>query len=131
MKKLICILVSALAVVSVVLTGCTGTYDKTPDQFSKITWTTSDYSLRFAPDNDCKGRYTFDGKPYDIRLEFGPTRVTAYDADDADKVFFQASWTYEEEDYLYIYDIKFNTNDYKLLKENFVEFLRLYQDKKN
>ena len=129
MKKLICVLVCALIGISAMLSGCTGSYDKTPAEFNKITWTTPDYSLRFTPDDDCKGIYSFDGEKYEIRIEFDSTRVTAYDSKDEDKVFFWADWMYEEGDYLFIYNIRFNTADYKALEDNYYEFLRLHQEK--
>ena len=129
MKKLICALVCAAVALSMMLSSCTGTYEKSPAEFNKITWIAPDYSLRFTPDDDCKGKYTFDGESYEIRLVFDSTRVTAYDAADEEKIFFYADWKYEDGDYLYLYNIDFNTDEYEPLADNFVEFLRLHQQK--
>lgn len=126
MKKLIAI---ALAVViAAAFVGCTGTYDKSPDEYSKIRWITPDYSFCIKPDDDCKGFYKFNEKKYNIKAQFSGSNVSILDTD-SKKELFNAQWSYEDNDKLYIYNILFNTKDYKELDENYAEFVRLNKEK--
>lgn len=128
MKKLICF---AIAVVMAVasLTGCAGTYDKSPDQYSKIRWYAPDYSFIIKPDEDCTGVYKFDGKTYNIKAVFDGTIVSIVDTSNKNKELFNAQWKYEDENKLYIYNILFNTKDYDEFHKNYAEFVRLNQEK--
>lgn len=129
MKKITLILVSALICVCVFLSGCTGTYDKAPNEYSKIRWYAPDYSFIIKPDEDCAGSYKFGEKKYNIKAQFNGSNVSIVDTDNKNTELFNAQWTYEDEDKLYIYNIMFNTKDYKEFESNYSEFVRLNQEK--
>lgn len=128
MKRLICLAVALVVAVGVVFSGCTPVYDKSPDQYSKIKWVSPDYSFRFNPSDDCKGNYNYKDTKYNIKVEFQNSALTVTDTDKNKQLFF-ADWTYEDGEKLYIYNITFNTKDYKELEDNYAEFVRLHQEK--
>lgn len=128
MKRLICLAVALVVAVGVVFSGCTSVYDKSPDQYSKIKWVSPDYSFRFNPSDDCKGNYNYKDTKYNIKVEFQNSALTVTDTDKNKQLFF-ADWTYEDGEKLYIYNITFNTKDYKELEDNYAEFVRLHQEK--
>ncbi len=128
MKRLICIALAAILLVGA-LVSCTGTYDKRPDEYTKIRWAAPDYSFIIYPDDDCKGTYKFDGKTYNIKAEFeGASTLTVRDTDNKDERLFIADWMYDNGN-LYIYNIQFNTQDYKAFKENYAEYVTLTKEK--
>ena len=121
MKRLICIAIAAVLIVGV-LASCTGTYDKAPDEYTKIRWAAPDYSFTIYPDKDCTGTYKFDNKIYNIKVEFeGVSSLTVRDTDNKNERLFVADWMYEDGN-LYIYNIQFNTKSYKAFKENYAEY---------
>ena len=128
MKKTVSMAVTALIFVCLILSGCTGTYDKSPDQIKKARWATPDYSFIINPTDDCKGTYKFDGKKYNIKVEFKNSNLTAFDTDNKNTELFNADWMYEDKD-LYIYNISFNTKEYKNFKTNYSEFVTLKKEK--
>lgn len=128
MKKIICLAVALVAALGVILTGCAPAYDKSPDQFSKIRWVAPDYSFRFNPSDDCKGNYNFNDKRYNIKVEFHNSSLSVKDTDQNKELFF-ADWKYEDGDKLFVYNITFNTKDYKDFETNYAEFVRLHQEK--
>ena len=128
MKRLICLALAAVICMSVLLVGCTGLYDKSPDEYTGIRWISSDYSIRFTPDDGCKGSYYFNDKKYNLRFDFDGSSVTAYDTDNNDTRLFWADWTYEENERLSIYHISFNKADYKEMENNYMEFITLKQE---
>ncbi len=128
MKKTVSIAVTALVFVCVILSGCTGTYDKSPDQIKKARWVTPDYSFIINPTDDCKGSYKFGDTKYNIKVEFKNSNLTVFDTDNKNTELFSADWMYEDKD-LYIYNISFNTKDYKDFKTNYSEFVTLKKEK--
>ncbi|MCH5303383.1 MAG: hypothetical protein J1E41_00845 [Ruminococcus sp.] len=128
MKKTACMVIAVIMLVCIVFSGCTGSYDKSPDQYDKIRWAAPDYSFIINPTDDCKGTYKFDDTKYNIKVEFDTVTLTAYDTDKKDTVLFKADWMYEDDD-LYIYNIVFNTTEYKNFEDNFAEFVTLKQEK--
>lgn len=128
MKRLICIAVAAVLIVGV-LASCTGTYDKSPDEYTKIRWAAPDYSFTIYPDKDCTGTYKFDNKIYNIKVEFeGAASLTVRDMDNKNERLFVADWMYQDGN-LYIYNIQFNTKSYKAFKENYAEYVTLKKEK--
>ena len=129
MKKLALIALAVMLCMSILLTACTGTYDKKPDEYSKIRWAAPDYSFTVYPDKDCTGIYKFDGKTYNIKVEFeGVSSLIARDTDNKNERLFFADWMYHDGD-LYIYNIQFNTEKYKEFKENYAEYVTLTKEK--
>lgn len=129
MKKVLSLAVIAVLCVSMLLTACTGKYDKKPDEYTKIRWAAPDYSFTIYPDKDCTGVYKFSGKTYNIKVEFeGAASLTVRDTDNKDTRLFIADWMYDDGN-LYIYNIQFNTKDYKAFKENYAEYVTLTKEK--
>lgn len=129
MKRIICAVVIAATCLTLLFTGCVNNTGDKPDSFKGITWTSSDYSFRFTPQDDCKGTYKFNGKKYNIKLVFSPKMVIAYDTDKHNIQLFDSDWKYEDGDKLYLYNISFNTKAYKEMKDNFLEFIMLHKEK--
>ena len=127
MRRIICAWL-IVACLGALLVGCTGVPDKRPDEYSGIRWISPDYSIRFTPDDGCKGSYYFNDKKYNLRFEFDSTSVNAYDTDNNDACLFYASWTYEENERLYLYNISFDKEKYKEMKNNYMEFITLKQE---
>lgn len=129
MKKIALIAAAVVLCMSMLLTACTGTYDKKPSEYTKIRWAAPDYSFTIYPDKDCTGVYKFDGKTYDIKAEFqGASTLIIRDKGNKDTRLFVADWMYEKGN-LYIYNIQFNTKDYKVFKENYAEYVTLTKEK--
>ena len=128
MKKIICVSIVLLIALSSVFAGCSPTYDKSPDQYNNVTWYAPDYSFKFTTSDDCKGMYKFGDIKYNIKVSFDGSWVTATDTD-KNKELFNADWTYNDENCLYIYNITFNTKDYKELKDNYAEYVTLNKEK--
>lgn len=129
MKKVLSLAVIAVLCVSMLLTACTGTYDKKPDEYKNIRWAAPDYSFTIYPDKDCTGTYKFDNKIYNIKVEFeGAASLIARDTDNSDTRLFMGDWMYDDGN-LYIYNIQFNTKDYKAFKENYAEHVTLTKEK--
>ncbi|MBR1730983.1 MAG: hypothetical protein IJ725_00920 [Ruminococcus sp.] len=129
MKRIVSIAVIAVLCMSMLLTACTGTYDKAPDEYTKIRWAAPDYSFTIYPDNDCTGIYKFQDTTYNIKVEFeGAASLTVRDTGNKDTRLFVADWMYDDGD-LYIYNIQFNTKDYKAFKENYAEYVTLGKEK--
>lgn len=125
MKKIICLALAAVLCMSVMLVGCTGSYDKSPAEYTGVRWIAPDYSIRFTPDDGGKGTYYFNEKKYNVRFDFDGDSFTVYDTDKNDTRLFEGDWTYEENERLYLFNISFNKNDYKEMKENYMEFITL------
>lgn len=85
MKKLVCAAFAVVFLLSIAMCGCTPVPSKTPDKYEGVKWVTPDYSLRFNPDDDCKGNYTYNNVKYNIQVEFDGSRVTATDIDKEDR----------------------------------------------
>lgn len=128
MKKLICAALAVALLLGVALCGCAPIVGKSPDKYEGVRWVTPDYALRFTPDDDCKGSFTYNGTKYLIQMKFDGARFTAKDID-ADKELFSGEWTYEDGDHLYLHSISYNKKDYEALEGNFAEFYRLHQEK--
>lgn len=133
MKKAIALAIVAVLVVCAVFSGCTPSYDKTPDKYDKIRWITYDYSFCINPTDSCKGFYKFNDKKYNIKVTFESSRLTAVDTDNKDTELFTADWMYETNDSgnqtLYIYNIMFNSKDYKVFESNYAEHATLKMEK--
>lgn len=127
MKKLLSLIIALLMAVSVLLCGCTPVFDKSPDEYEGVKWVTPDYSFRFNPSNDCKGNFNYKETKYNIQATFDGSRITVTDTD-KNQELFNGDWTYEDGDYLYVYNISYNTSAYEELKHNFSEFFRLNQE---
>lgn len=128
MKRTVIIAVCAILCVCCLLGGCAGVNSKTPDQFKNIRWETPDYSFIINPSDSCKGTYKFNDVKYNIKAVFTDTDVTVQDTDKNNRELFYAQWTYDKEN-LYIYDITFNTKDYKDFKDNYAEYVSLKKGK--
>ena len=129
MKRIALIAVATLLCVSMLLTACTGTYDKKPDEYKKIRWAAPDYSFIIYPDKDCTGTYKFDDTTYNIKAEFeGASTLVVRDTGNKNERLFIADWMYDDGD-LYIYNMQFNTQDYKKFKENYAEYVTLRKEK--
>ena len=128
MKKLVCAAFAVVFLLSIAMCGCTPVPSKTPDKYEGVKWVTPDYSLRFNPDDDYKGNYTYNNVKYNIQVEFDGSRVTATDID-KDQKLFDGDWMFEEGEHLYIHGVKYNTSDYEELKGDFQEFFRLHKEK--
>ncbi len=129
MKKLLCVMLIVVTCMSMLLVGCVQNTGSKPDSFKGIRWTSSDYSFRFTPQDDCKGTYKFNNKKYNIKLVFAPNNVIVYDVDKNNVQLFDADWKYEKGEKLYIYNVSFNTEAYKELKDNYLEFIMLHKEK--
>lgn len=128
MKKAVITAIAALMCVCFIFSGCTGNFDKSPDQYKKIRWITPDYSFRIYPDNNCKGTYKFNNKKYNIQAKFTGSVVYVYDTDNKNTELFNADWMYEDGN-LHIYSINFNKKAYKAFETNYAEFVDLHQEK--
>lgn len=128
MKRIVCISIALILVLSAALTGCKPTYNKSPDQYSKVRWYAPDYSFRFTTSDDCKGTYKFGDNKYNIQVKFDGSFVYVTDTD-KNKELFNADWTYEDDERLYIYNITYNTKDYKELKDNYAEYVTMSKEK--
>ena len=128
MKKTIYIAAIAVLCMSMLLTACTGRYDKAPDEYTKIRWAAPDYSFTIYPDRDCTGTYKFAGATYNIKVEFQTSSLIVRDTGNGEARLFVADWMYEDDD-LYIYNIQFNTDDYKAFEENYAEYVTLGKEK--
>jgi hypothetical protein len=128
MKRILCVSIAILIVVSLLCAGCTPIYDKSPDQYGKVRWYVPDYSFRFTTSDNCKGTYKFGDTKYNIQVKFDGAFVTVTDTD-KNKEIFNGDWTYEKEERLYIYNISYNTKDYKEFEKNFAEFYTLNKEK--
>ncbi|MBQ5398998.1 MAG: hypothetical protein IIU14_06155 [Ruminococcus sp.] len=133
MKKAVAILAAVIVCLCALFSGCTPTYDKSPDQYSKIRWITYDYSFCIKPDDGCKGFYKFNDKKYNIQVTFDSSRLTAADIDNKNAELFTADWMYDKNDagseILYVYNIMFNKKDYKEFENNFAEHASLKKEK--
>ena len=133
MKKTVALALALLLCVGAMFSGCTPSYSKSPDQYKEIRWISYDYSFCIKPADDCTGYYTFDGKKYNIKVNFDASHLTAVDTDNNNTELFNADWKYEDnengDELLYIYNIAFNTKDYEALKTDYAEFVNLKQEK--
>ena len=133
MKKSIALAIALILCLSAVMCGCTPRYDTSPDMVEGIRWITYDYSFCIKPAEDCTGFYKYNDKKYDIKVTFEGSRLTAVDTGNSNKELFNADWIYENSDtgkqLLYIYNIKFNKDDYEEFKSNFAEYVNLKQEK--
>lgn len=132
MKKSIAMALAVILCLSVVLCGCAKKFDKSPNQFEGIRWITYDYSFCVNPADDCKGYYKFGDTKYNIQVKFESSRFTAVDTDKSDAELFNGDWTYEKDsngkEQLYLYNIKFNKDDYEAFEKNYAEFVTLKQE---
>lgn len=128
MKKTVVIAVCAVLCICCILGGCAGTNSQTPDQFKNIRWETPDYSFIIYPSDGCKGTYKFNDVKYNIKVNFTESDLTVVDTDKKNTELFYAQWTYQD-DNLYIYDISFNTKDYKAFETNYAEYVSLQKTK--
>ena len=133
MKKAVALAVVVVLCVCAAFSGCTPTYDKTPDQYSKIRWIAYDYSFCINPADGCKGYYKFNDKKYNIKVSFDASRLTAVDLDNKNTELFTADWLYEKNEndntMLYVYNMMFNIKAYKEFKTDYAEFATLKQEK--
>ena len=128
MKRLICAVLAAVMLVAV-FASCTGTYDKKPDEYKDIRWINADYSFSIYPSKDCTGIFRFNGKNYNIKAEFeGAATVVVRDTSNKNARLFVGDWMYHDGD-LYIYNVQYNTKDYKEFKTNYNEFFTLAKEK--
>ena len=132
MKKSIAMALAVILCLSVVLCGCAKKFDKSPDQFEGIRWITYDYSFCINPADDCKGYYKFGDTKYNIQVKFESSRFTEVDTDKSEAELFNGDWTYEKDnsgkEQLYLYNIKFNKDDYEAFEKNYAEFVTLKQE---
>ena len=132
MKKSIAMALAVILCLSVVLCGCAKKFDKSPDQFEGIRWITYDYSFCINPADDCKGFYKFGDTKYNIQVKFESSRFAAVDTDKGDTELFNGDWTYEKDnsgkEQLYLYNIRFNKDDYEAFEKNYAEFVTLKQE---
>lgn len=129
MKRIIC-LISCVILCLGAFVGCTkvGDTDKSPNEIDNIKWTTYDYSFSFKTNEDCKGVYTFENTEYDVKVSFESEYVTVTDNSN-NKVLWEGQWQYQEDNKLYIYNVSYNTKDYKDFETNFMEFYTLKMEK--
>lgn len=132
MKKSIAMALAVILCLSVVLCGCAKKFDKSPDQFEGIRWITYDYSFCINPADDCKGFYKFGDTKYNIQVKFESSRFAAVDTDKGDTELFNGDWTYEKDnsgkEQLYLYNIRFNKDNYEAFEKNYAEFVTLKQE---
>ncbi len=133
MKKTVCLLLAVLLCVGAMLTGCTNNAGERPDSYSGIRWISSDYRIRFTPDDGCKGSYYYGDKKYNLRFEFDSSSVIAYDLEKKDENgndvrFFWADWSYEDDGKLTLLHISFNKSEYKEIENDKTEFITLKQE---
>ncbi len=129
MKRIICF-ISCVILCLGTFAGCTkgsGT-DKAPNEMKKTKWTTYDYNFSFNTNEDCKGIYVFDKTNYDVKVSFDSDYITVTDNSNK-KVLWEGQWTYQENNKLYIYNVSYNTKDYKDFETNYMEFYTLKQEK--
>lgn len=132
MKKSIALAVVLILCLSAVMCGCAPRYDTRPDKVEDARWITYDYSFCIDPTDDCKGYYKIGDKKYNIQAKFEDNWLTVTDTD-TDKELFNADWMYEKNDNgneeLYIYNIKFNKDDYEELENHLAEYVNLKKEK--
>ncbi len=128
MKKTVVIAIAALMCLSFILSGCKSNYDKSPDQYKKIRWITSDYAFKIYPDNGCKGTYKFNDKKYNIQAKFVSDAITVYDTDKKNTELFNGNWMYEKGE-LVVYAVTFNSKDYKEFETNYGDYVKLHKEK--
>ena len=84
------------------------------------------------PADDCTGYYKYGDKKYNIRADFETNWLTVVDTGNGDTELFTGDWMYEKDtngkDQLYIYNIRFNKDDYEELENNYAEFVTLKQE---
>ena len=133
MKRIIALAIAAVLCIGVVFAGCAPSFSKSPNEYDDIRWISYDYSFCIRPAEDCTGFYKYNDKKYDIKVSFEGSRLTAVDTGNSNKELFNADWIYENSDtgkqLLYIYNIKFNKDDYEEFKSNFAEYVNLKQEK--
>ena len=130
MKKTLSCLLILLTLAGVLLSGCTVMYDKAPNEYTEIRWEAYDYSFYFTPSKDCKGKLTLDEKSYEVQVVVEGSHLKALDTGKNNAELFNAEWMYEDGDArLYVYNIMYNTTDYKELKNCRIEFIALKQGK--
>ncbi|MBQ5347942.1 MAG: hypothetical protein IIU39_07825 [Ruminococcus sp.] len=128
MKRFICVSIALIIAFSAALASCSPIYDKTPDKYSKVRWYAPDYCLRFTTSDGCKGTYKFGDTKYNVQLKFDGSFVTATDTDKK-KEIFNGDWSYEENERLYLYNLTFNSKDFKEFEKNYTEFITLNKEK--
>ena len=131
-KKTVALTLVLILCLSAVLCGCAPRYDTSPDKFEGIRWIAYDYSFCIDPADECRGYYKFGDTKYNIQVSFKSSWLQTIDTDTG-KELFNGDWLFEKNDdgqeRLYIYNIRFNTNDYEALKTNYAEFVTLKQEK--
>ena len=131
-KRIVALAVALILCLSAVMCGCAPRYETRPDEVEGIRWITYDYSFCINPADDCKGYYKLGDKKYNIQAEFEDNWLTVTDTDSG-KEFFTGDWMYEKNDNgneeLYIYNIRFNKDDFDELENHFAEFVTLKQEK--
>jgi len=127
MKIRVIALISAFALLLASLCGCVPVAGTSPAEVENVKWVTPDYSFRFNTADDCRGNYTYNGTKYNIQAAFEGGRITVTDLD-KNQELFSGDWKYEDTDYLFVYNIVYNTADYGELENNFSEFYRLNQE---
>lgn len=129
MKRVI-IAISAVLLIGVIFAGCVQNSGDKPDSFKGIRWVAPDYSMKFVPQEECKGTLTFDSTKYNVQFVFAPNTVEVLDTDKNNTQLFFADWKYEDDgSRLYIYNIMYNTEKYKEFKDDYVEFIKMNQEK--
>lgn len=132
MRKTVAIALVLILCLSAVFCGCAPRYDTSPDKVEGIRWITYDYSFCINPADDCKGYYKFGDTKYNIQVKFESSRFTAVDTDKSDTELFNGDWTYEKDnsgkEQLYLYNIRFNKDDYEELEKDYAEFVTLKQE---
>ena len=132
MKKSIALAVALILCLSAAMCGCAPRYDTRPDKVEGIRWITYDYSFCINPEDDCKGYYKLGDKKYNIQANFESNWLTVVDTGNGDNELFTGDWMYEKDtngnDQLYIYNIRFNKDDYEELENNYAEFVTLKQE---
>lgn len=132
MKKSIALAIALILCLSAVMCGCTPRYDTSPDMVEGVRWITYDYSFCINPADDCTGYYKYSEKKYNIRADFETNWLTVVDIGNGDTELFTGDWMYEKDtngkDQLYIYNIRFNKDDYEELENNYAEFVTLKQE---
>lgn len=131
-KRIVALAVALILCLSAVMCGCSPRYETRPDNVEGVRWITYDYSFCINPADDCKGYYKLGDKKYNIQATFENNWITVVDTD-SKKEFFTGDWMYEKNDNgneeLYIYNIRFNKDDFEELENHFAEFVTLKQEK--
>ncbi len=128
--KRITIALTAVLLICACLAGCVQNTGKRPDEFKGIKWVAPDYSMKFEPQNECKGTLTFNTKKYNVQFKFEANTLEVVDTDNNNERLLFADWKYEDDgSRLYIYNIMYNTEKYKEFKDDYVEFIKMNQEK--